>query len=70
MADNGTSKTGTSGAPGTGIAGEVTTQYIIRYIPDAGDKPSTKVFRNIKVSVPSLSTVRVRSRKGYYPANP
>jgi len=53
-----------------GIAGDVTTQYIIRYIPDAGDKPSTKVFRNIKVSVPSLSTVRVRTRKGYYPANP
>ena len=52
------------------IAGEVTTQYIIRYIPDTGDKPSKKVFRNIKVSVPSLSTVRVRARKGYYPANP
>ena len=52
------------------IAGDVTTQYIIRYIPDAGDKPSAKVFRNIKVSVPSLSTVRVRTRKGYYPANP
>ena len=29
-----------------------------------------KVFRNIKVSIPSLSTVRVRARKGYYPANP
>jgi Ca-activated chloride channel homolog len=53
-----------------GIAGEVNLQYIIRYIPDAGDKPSTKVFRSIKVSVPSLSTVRVRARKGYYPANP
>jgi hypothetical protein len=53
-----------------GIAGEVNLQYIIRYIPDTGDKPSAKVFRNIKVSVPSLSTVRVRARKGYYPANP
>ena len=52
------------------IAGDVTTQYIIRYIPDAGEKPSSKVFRNIKVSVPSLSTVRIRARKGYYPANP
>src|SRR5436305_1905316 len=52
------------------IAGDVTTQYIIRYIPDTGDKPSNKVFRNIKVSIPSLSTVRVRARKGYYPANP
>jgi Ca-activated chloride channel family protein len=52
------------------IAGEVTTQYIIRYIPDVGEKSNAKVFRNIKVSVPSLSTVRVRARKGYYPANP
>src|SRR4029453_7983213 len=52
------------------IAGDVTTQYIIRYIPDTGEKPSKKVFRNIKVSVPSLSTVNVRARKGYYPANP
>jgi hypothetical protein len=53
-----------------GIAGDVNLQYIIRYIPDIGEKPNTKVFRNIKVSVPSLSTVRVRSRKGYYPGNP
>jgi len=53
-----------------GIAGDVNLQYIIRYIPDIGEKPNTKIFRNIKVSVPSLSTVRVRSRKGYYPANP
>ena len=52
------------------IAGEVTTQYIIRYIPDMGDKPSTKTFRNIKVSVLNLSNVKVRARKGYYPANP
>ena len=35
-----------------------------------GATAQTKVFRNIKVSVPSLSTVRVRARKGYYPANP
>jgi VWFA-related protein len=52
------------------IAGDVTTQYIMRYIPDMGEKANTKVFRNIKVTVPSLPTVRVRARKGYYPANP
>jgi Ca-activated chloride channel family protein len=46
------------------VAGEVTTQYIIRYIPDA-DEPA-KTFRNIKVSVPELPNVKVRARKGYY----
>jgi Ca-activated chloride channel homolog len=49
------------------IAGEVTTQYILRYIPD-GDDPG-RAFRNIRVSV-SLPNVKIRSRKGYYTLNP
>jgi len=49
------------------VAGEVTTQYIIRYTPSASD--SKKQFRNIEVKV-SLSNVKVRARKGYYPFNP
>jgi Ca-activated chloride channel family protein len=49
------------------IAGEVTTQYILRYIPDVGEKPNSKVFRNVKVQVPSLPNVKIRARKGYYP---
>jgi Ca-activated chloride channel homolog len=46
------------------ITGEITTQYILRYIPD--DSASDKAFRalNIKVSLPE---VKVRARKGYYP---
>jgi len=52
------------------IAGEVTTQYILRYTPDVDEKSGQKVFREIKVSVPSLPNVRVRARTGYYPANP
>jgi VWFA-related protein len=44
------------------IAGEVTTQYIIRYVPD---NPSAKSYRNVKVVV-DLANVRVRARKGYY----
>src|SRR6266699_212806 len=36
-----------------GIAGEITTQYILRYIPEIDEKSSHKVFREIKVSVPS-----------------
>src|SRR6266850_8251591 len=52
------------------IHGEVTTQYILRYIPEVDEKPSHKIFRDIKVSVPTLPGVRVRARTGYYPANP
>ena len=48
------------------IAGEVTTQYIIRYV---SNNPSEKAYRNVKVVV-DLGNVRVRARKGYYAANP
>jgi VWFA-related protein len=44
------------------IAGEITTQYIIRY---TSDNPSDKTFRNVKVVV-DLGNVHVRARKGYY----
>jgi len=49
------------------IAGEVTTQYILRYIPDNTDVK--KDFRNINVKV-DLANVKVRARKGYYPFSP
>ena len=49
------------------VAGEVTTQYIIRYTPDSTDEK--KQFRNIVVKV-SLGNVKVRARKGYYPFAP
>ena len=48
------------------IAGEVTTQYIIRYV---SDNPKDKEYRNVKVIV-DLGNVRVRARKGYYAATP
>ncbi len=48
------------------IAGEVTMQYIIRYISDTD---SAKAYRNVKVIV-DLGNVRVRARKGYYAATP
>jgi Ca-activated chloride channel homolog len=44
------------------IAGEVTTQYILRYV---SDNPSEKSYRNLKVVV-DLGNVRVRARRGYY----
>ncbi|HTC33103.1 MAG TPA: VWA domain-containing protein [Bryobacteraceae bacterium] len=46
------------------VVGEVTTQYIIRYIPNSSDEK--KQFRNIEVKV-GLANVKVRARKGYYP---
>ncbi|HEY3938659.1 MAG TPA: VWA domain-containing protein [Bryobacteraceae bacterium] len=45
------------------IAGEVTTQYIIRYV---SDNTSDKAYRNVKVVV-DLGNVKVRARRGYYP---
>jgi len=44
------------------IAGEVTTQYILRYV---SENPSEKAYRNVKVVV-DLGNVKVRARKGYY----
>jgi VWFA-related protein len=49
------------------VAGEVTTQYILRYVPESDD--SNKAVRNIEVKV-NLSGVKVRARKLYYPFAP
>jgi VWFA-related protein len=51
------------------ISGEITTQYIMRYTPDIGDRGSDRVFRRIKVAV-NLPGVKIRFRNGYYPAKP
>lgn len=48
------------------IAGEVTTQYILRYIPAMDPATEDKPYRSIRVSV-DLSNVKIRARKGYYP---
>ncbi len=47
------------------IAGEVTMQYIIRYI---SNNPTEKSYRNVKVVV-DLGNVKVRARRGYYAAS-
>ncbi len=49
------------------LAGEVTTQYILRYVPDRSD--TEQAFRDIRVEV-GLPNVKVRARKGYYPYGP
>ncbi len=52
------------------IAGEVGIQYIMRYTPSVAEQANPKTFRNIRVEVAGLPNVRIRARKGYYPANP
>ncbi len=47
------------------VAGEVTTQYIIRYIPNIEADPEHP-YRHINIKV-ALPNVTVRARKGYYP---
>jgi VWFA-related protein len=46
------------------VAGEITTQYILRYIPDTGQ--TARPLRAIKVTV-DIPDVTVRTRRGYYP---
>jgi len=50
-----------------GIGGEVTTQYVVRYIPDVDPEAKAKVYRHIKVEIPTLPNVTIRARNGYYP---
>ena len=51
------------------VAGEVTTQYILRYTPDTAHSDTTKQFRTLTVKV-ALPDVKVRASKGYYPFAP
>ncbi len=52
----------------TDIAGEVETQYILRYVPNVEDTKK-KQFRRIDVVV-DYPNMKVRARKGYYPYVP
>lgn len=49
------------------VTGEITTQYILRYMPDSLD--STQQFRELRVEV-ALPGVKIRYRKGYFPFAP
>jgi VWFA-related protein len=50
-----------------GIGGEVTTQYVVRYTPDVDPEARAKVFRHIKVEIPTLPNAKIYARSGYYP---
>lgn len=49
------------------VVGEITTQYILRYVPETLDSP--RQFREIRVEV-ALPNVKIRHRKGYFPFAP
>ncbi len=49
------------------IAGEVTSQYILRYVPEKAE--GKRIFRRIEIQV-ALPNVKVRARQGYYPYGP
>jgi len=49
------------------ISGDVTTQYVLRYIPQVDPDEKAKAYRKIKVEV-NLPDVIIRARHGYYPA--
>jgi Ca-activated chloride channel homolog len=49
-----------------GINGDITQQYVMRYIPDGLDTRA-KQFRHIKVDIPELPNVKIRTKPGYFP---
>jgi Ca-activated chloride channel homolog len=49
------------------IAGEITTQYLLRYVPDSTDDSRVKRSLEVKVNLPN---VIVRARTYYYPFSP
>jgi hypothetical protein len=52
-----------------GIAGDITTQYILRYVPEYSPDAKTKTYHHIKVLIPTVPGVVIRARDGYYPAS-
>ena len=51
----------------TGISGDITTQYVLRYVPDVDPEAKVKLTRKIKVEVPDLPNVTMHYRPYYYP---
>lgn len=48
------------------VSGEITTQYVLRYVPDVDPEERPKTFRRIKVEIPALPNVKLDHRPGYY----
>jgi Ca-activated chloride channel family protein len=52
-----------------GIAGDITQQYVMRYIPDVTDTKE-KQWRRIAVDIPELPNVKIRAKPGYWAMPP
>lgn len=50
-----------------GIAGEIATQYVLRYTPDVDAELNPRQFRRIKVEIPTLPNAKLNYRNGYFP---
>jgi hypothetical protein len=50
-----------------GISGDITTQYVLRYVPDVDPEGKVKLTRKIKVEIPDLPNVKLHYRPYYYP---
>ena len=51
------------------LVGEVTTQYILRYVPNVSAEDFARPSRDLRVIV-DLPNVKIRHRRFYYPARP
>jgi hypothetical protein len=49
------------------LLGEITTQYVLRYVPDVDADAKPRVFRKIIVELPTLPGVTIHAKDGYYP---
>jgi hypothetical protein len=53
-----------------GVSGEITTQYVLRYVPDLDPDEKPRAFRRIKVDIPALPNVKLHHRPGYWAGPP
>ncbi len=49
------------------LQGELTTQYLLQYVPDTDPEDRARIFRHVKVELPNLSNALIKTRDGYYP---
>jgi hypothetical protein len=49
-----------------GVSGEITTQYVLRYVPDFDPEEKPRPYRKIRVDIPALPNVKMHHRPGYW----
>jgi hypothetical protein len=49
------------------ISGDITTQYVLRYVPDYDADEKPRPTRRIKIEIVNLPNVIIRARHSYYP---